>query len=359
MEKKQALRRIPLDLGITLAILLAATLLGLLFARLGFTNSNILLLYPLGVLLIAIATSHRIYSLSAAIAAVFLFNYYFVQPRFTLNAYEAGYPVTFVVMFLTAFVSGTLAIELKRSAREREEAAVLIEKERLRSAILRTISHDLRTPLTTISGNAGNLLENGESFDEATRRQIYADIYEDSLWLIDLVENLLSSTRLENGETLQRSAELAEDILEDAVGHIRRTDSTQQITVVPPEELLLVRVDARLITQVVTNLLNNAILYTPSDAHITLTARRRGRMAEFEVSDDGPGIAPEDREHLFDQFYTGKGKRADGRRGIGLGLALCRTIVEAHGGEISVSENQPHGAVFRFSLPIEEVADHG
>ncbi len=147
---KRSYRRFLLDLGCSLLVLSGATALGFLFDRWGFTNSNIMLLYQLGVLLIAIFTAHRSYSLLSAIASVFLFNYFFIQPKFTLNAYEAGYPVTFVVMFLTAFLSSSLAIQLKKSAKEKEEAAVLIENERLRSAILRTISHDLRTPLTAI-----------------------------------------------------------------------------------------------------------------------------------------------------------------------------------------------------------------
>ena len=203
---KRSYRRFLLDLGCSLLVLSGATALGFLFDRWGFTNSNIMLLYQLGVLLIAIFTAHRSYSLLSAIASVFLFNYFFIQPKFTLNAYEAGYPVTFVDMFLTAFLSSSLAIQLKKSAKEKEEAAVLIENERLRSAILRTISHDLRTPLTAISGNASNLLSSEESFDTQTRRQLYADIYEDALWLTDLVENLLASTKLENGTESLRGA---------------------------------------------------------------------------------------------------------------------------------------------------------
>ena len=358
MQESNRLRRLLLDVSLSLLILAGATGLGFLFARLDFTNSTIMLLYQLGVLLIAVATSHLGYSLVSAVASVYLFNFFFVQPRFTLNAYEAGYPVTFVVMFLTAFISGTLAIQLKKSAKEREEAAVLIENERLRSAILRTVSHDLRTPLTSISGNASNLLENEDKLDADTRRELYTDIYTDSLWLIDLVENLLASTKLENGAALNLSTELIDDILAEAAAHIRPADHSQTVELVPADELLLARVDTRLLVQVVSNLLNNAIQYTPPDATIRVSARRDGDWIRVTVADDGPGIAPQDREKIFDAFYVGGANRSDGRRGMGLGLSLCRSIIRAHGGEIQVSENKPHGAVFSFTLPAEEVAQN-
>lgn len=359
MNKLSARRQVLRDVGICLAVLVCGTALGFVFDHLGFTNSNIMLLYQLGVLLIAIAASHRLYSIVSAISSVFLFNYFFVQPTFTLKAYEAGYPVTFVVMFLTAFISGSLAIQLKESAREREQAAVLIENERLRSAILRTISHDLRTPLTAISGNANNLLANEASFDAQTRRQLYTDIYEDSLWLIELVENLLSSTRLENGAALNFSAQLVEELIAEALAHIRPTEQQHSIEVAPMDELLLVRADPRLIVQVLTNLVNNAIQYTPPGSHIRLSAWREGAQVCLSVADDGPGVAPEAQEQLFRSFAPGDRRRSDGRRGLGLGLSLCRAIIRSHGGEITFSENVPHGAVFTFTLPAEEVEQHG
>ena len=359
MKKTRIVRDLLWDVLRSLTILTGMTLLGFFFDHLGFTNSNIMLLYQLGVLLIAITTSHRSYSLVSAIGTVFLFNYFFVQPKFTLNAYEAGYPVTFVVMFLTALISSSLAIQLKKSAKEREEAVVYIENERLRSAILRTVSHDLRTPLTSISGNASNLLENEATFDRDTRHRLYADIYDDSLWLIDLVENLLASTKLENGAALNRSTELVDEIIEEALHHIRPATHTQRIEVEPTDELLLVHADARLIVQVLTNIINNAIQYTPADAVIRIRAVRDGPDVMISVADNGPGIAQQDKARLFDAFYSGENVRADGRRGLGLGLSLCRTILRAHGGEIEVSDNKPHGAIFTFRLPAAEVIQNG
>ena len=353
-----------LDLALSLFFLTAATLLGALFYRLDFSDSTIMMSYLLGVLMIAVGTSHRVYSLVSSVVSVLLFNYFFVDPRFSLQVLEPGYPVVFLALFVTSFITSTLAVRLKdaarqaeENAREREAAAVQIENERLRSTLLRAISHDLRTPLTSISGNASNLLSHGESFDEATRQSLYRSIYEDSLWLNHMVENLLASTRLENGEArLSFSTEVLEDILEEAASHVRAFSPSHQIVVEAPAELIL---DARLIMQLLINLLNNAVKYTPEGSTVRITAEKRGETACVTVADNGPGVPDEDKPKIFDMFYTGDQSVSDGRRSLGFGLALCKTIVKAHGGEISVSDNIPHGAVFTFSLPAEEVPLNG
>lgn len=491
-------------------ILAGATLLSLLFYHLGFTNANIIMVYILGVLLTAIATPHQVYSLVSSIASVIIFNYLFTIPRFTLTAYETGYPITFVVMFLTAYITGTfasrykeqagqsakiayrtkilfdtdqllskangkeeimnaaveqigkllgrniilfeavngqlskpmfywtnsqrersfdidkelktaqwvlknnhsagattdtlsearylylalrvndrvygvvgieaennaldasehgillsilgecaLALENEKNAREKEAAAILAQSEQLRANLLRTISHDLRTPLTTISGNASNLLSNGDSFDEATKHRLYKDIYEDSMWLINLVENLLSATRIEEGRmTLRTSTELLSDIVEEAVQHVRRKADSHPLSISCQDDLLLVRADAKLIIQVIVNLVDNAVKYTKPGSSITVTTKKNGTMAEVQVADTGDGIADDEKEKIFDKFYCGDHKIADNRRSLGLGLYLCKSIVEAHGGTIRVTDNLPQGSVFCFTLPLEEVTLH-
>ena len=489
-------------------ILLAATLLSLLFHEIGFTRPNIIMVYILGVLLTSIATSHRIYSLVSSIASVFIFNYLFTEPRFSLTAYETGYPVTFVIMFLTAYITGTFAIRYKEQAkqsakiahrtkilfdtdqllskaegkeailqtageqikkllgrdiilfnhadgqlsepmvfadqdaslfkktnelkvarwvlehnhtagatteqfsdaqyqylairvnervygvvgidakdgaldasengillsilgetalalenekniREKEAAAVLAESEQLRANLLRTISHDLRTPLTTISGNADNLLHNGHSFDEETKRQIYSDIYDDSVWLTNLVENLLYSTRIEEGRmALKPSPELLSEIFEEAMQHIRSKLKGHTVTVFCEDDLMLVRADAKLIVQVIINLVDNALKYTPPETVVHIRSSKQGKMAEIKIADTGNGISDAEKNKIFDKFYCGENKIADNRRSLGLGLYLCKAIVEAHGGTICVTDNLPHGAIFHFTLPLEEAAYH-
>ena len=454
----------------SVGILFAATILCFIFDGLGFTDANMIMVYILAVLLIAVTTSQRIYSMVSSIASVLIFNFLFTSPRFSFSAYETGYPVTFVVMFLTAFITATmaaqykeqakqsakvafrtkivfdtnqmltkakdrekileitsrqlnkllqrkidiidvqsmsedlsenaeyhklqtsdncygivriekkeepldasensilqsilgectLALENQKNAKEKEEAAILAQSEQLRANLLRTISHDLRTPLTSISGNASNLLSNSSSFSEETKKQIYGDIYDDSLWLISLVENLLSATRIEDGRMqLRTSPEVLADIVEEALMHVRRKAEKYHISVVSEEELLVVKADARLIIQVLINLLDNALKYTEEGSEITVSIRKLGSLfAEVSVSDNGPGIPDKDKNEIFEKFYRGENKIADNRRSLGLGLYLCKSIVEAHGGKISVKDHVPKGSVFSFTVPLEEVCLH-
>ena len=249
-----------------------------------------------------------------------------------------------------------LALENEKNAKEKEDAAILAKNEQLRANLLRSISHDLRTPLTSIMGNADNLLSNGGSFDTQTEKRIYKDIYDDSMWLINLVENLLSVTRLEDGKMkLNLSMELIDDIIAEALRHVNNKGNTHKITVINSDELILVNADARLIVQVVINLVDNAVKYTPPGSEIVIIAKKRGTKAVVSVADNGPGIPDEIKERIFDMFFYGTNNVADSRRSIGLGLSLCKSIISAHNGEISVSDNSPKGSIFKFTLPIKEV----
>ncbi len=487
-------------------ILLAVTVFSLIFDALGLSEANIIMLYLLGVLVTAVVTPHKIYSLVSAVASVLVFNFLFTSPRFSLMAYATDYPVTFLVMFLTAYITATLAIryrdqarrsardaqrtqilfetgqllsqsqgrmaifqaageqlrkllnrdlvlfdlengtlgkvqlfgvgetpqrfygaqeipaakwalennrpagaaleqfghvryryypisvqnrvygvlgiqaedgpldefshsillsilgecamalENEKNAREKEAAAILAESEQLRANLLRTISHDLRTPLTTISGSASSLLANGSTFDEATRRQMYQDIYDDAQWLAELVENILYATRIEEGRiTLHTSTELLSDIVEEALSHLSRKAAGHELRTQYDDDLLLVDADPKLLVQVLINLVGNGLKYTPPGSVITVASRRKGAMAEIRVADNGPGIPVEDREHIFEKFYCGTRPVTDDRRSLGLGLFLCKAIVEAHGGQISAQANFPKGAVFVFTVPVKEV----
>ena len=489
-------RRIGMDILVTLLMLAAATLIGTVLFGSNLSNSSIMMVYLLGVLLVAVITSHRAYSIAASVASLLLFNFFFVQPRYSLAAIEPGYPVSFIVMFLTAFIAGTLANRLKqmayqsartsfrariisdtdqllakaaskgeilkvcaeqsskllgraialyevnesaktvplcfaipenaslppdgkdlltepllhgqaqngsypvhvqeklyavlcvterdnlpdlpventlasvlgecalaleneKNAREKEAAAVLAENERIRANLLRSISHDLRTPLMSITGNAGALLANEKRYPEETRHRLYLDIYEDSLWLTDLVENLLASTRLEGGiSKLRLSDELVEDIMTEAVNHVH-ADNGHRITVEPLPDILMVRADSRLIVQVLVNLIGNALKYTPPGSAVHLSAKQEGGMAVISVADNGPGVPSGEKEKVFDMLYVGSNGALAGRKSLGLGLALCRSIVNTHGGKIWVEDNSPHGAVFSFTLPAQEVSEHG
>ena len=347
------------DGGRAAGILIAATLVGLLFSGLKIPEAHIIAGYILGGLIISIITSSWMYSFLASVISVLAFNFLFTIPRFTLRAYDPSYPVTFGIMFLVALITGSLASRMKEYARESAQAAMQIEKEQLRADLLRSISHDLRTPLTSISGNASNLLSNENEFSQETRMQIYGDIYDDSMWLINLVENLLSVTRIEDGRMdLRMSAELMDEVIAEAMRHTDRNRDGRKIEVSSDEEFILGKMDARLIVQVVINLVDNAVKYTPEGAQIRIHTGKKDGMVVVSVSDTGPGIPDEQKSKVFDMFYTGTNRAADGRRSLGLGLGLCRSIIRAHGGEIWVSDNKPQGAVFTFTLPAEEVTLH-
>ena len=252
-----------------------------------------------------------------------------------------------------------LALENEKHIREKEEAAVLAQNEQLRANLLRAISHDLRTPLTSISGNAGNLLSMGSDLDEETKKRLYTDIYEDSMWLINIVENLLSITRLVGGQlNLNITEDLIEDVITEALQHVNKKSREHQITVEYEDEFMLAKMDSRLIVQVIINLVNNAVEYTPQGSHIQISVKKQKDQAVISIADDGNGISDEAKKKVFDMFYSGENKVADSRRSCGIGLSLCQSIINAHGGEIAVSDNVPHGAVFTFTLPAEEVRWH-
>jgi two-component system sensor histidine kinase KdpD len=496
------------DLMKSIGILLAATLIGYVFSWLGFKEANIVTVYILAVLTIAVITTRRLYSMVSSVVSVLVFNFFFTVPKFTFMAYDDGYPVTFLIMLTVAFITSTLAIKLKnhakqaahaafrtkilfdtnqliqkasgtneiitatanqlikllgkniviyccennklgnphifrangelledelttdnekataqwvmknnkhagattdtlsgakcmyfairvnsnvygvvgidmndstldsfensvllsilgecalameneQNAKEKEAAAILAKNEQLRANLLRAISHDLRTPLTSIMGNADNLLSNSASFDEETKHLIYKDIYDDSMWLINLVENLLSVTKLEDGQMkLNLSLELMDEIITEALHHINNKGGTHKIKTINSDEIALVNVDARLIIQVVINLVDNSIKYTPEGSEIVIKTKVTGKNVEVSVADNGYGIPDESKSKVFDMFFSGANSIADSRRSIGIGLSLCKSIVTAHGGKIFVSDNKPQGAVFTFTLPAKEV----
>ncbi len=259
-------------------------------------------------------------------------------------------------ILLSILGEGALALENRRNAKQKEEAAVLAKNEQLRANLLRSISHDLRTPLTSISGNAENLLKH--PMEEAAQKAVLTDIHDDAIWLNQLVENLLAITKIGEGRTrLNLTTELVDEVILEALRHIRRRDVAQTIET-DLEELLLAKMDARLISQVIINLVDNAIKYTGAASTIRITARKQNEMICVSVADNGPGIPDEQKSKAFDMFYTGDTKIADCRRSMGLGLSLCKSIVTLHGGEISLSDNSPHGCVFTFNIPASEVIIH-
>lgn len=495
-------------------VVLACTALSFLFDALHFGETNIIILYILGVLIASNITYGKFYGVLASVLSVLSFGFFFTEPRLSFIAYGPEYPLTFAIMLTASLIAGTLTSRMKYQARvsslnahrtnilletsrqlqranrmdeiiqksseqlsrlfsdsivfypvkegklqsplaypvdkkhpvdgsvllpdekavaswvfknkksagaetdtlagakalympvknkgevlavigivvqphgqikifersllsgmigeissaiekynlnESQRAiATQAEKERLRANLLRAISHDLRTPLTSIIGNANLILSDGDSIGQDLKHRLVEDIYDDSLWLLNLVENLLDVTKLEDGRLqIKLQPELVQDLITEALQHVNKKSAEYKISVRMQDDLLMARVDPHLIMQVIINIVNNAIQYTPPGSEITLSAFRRGEKAVVEIADNGRGIPDSDKKQIFDMFYTAGNESGDSRRGLGIGLSLCKSIVLAHGGEIYVRDNKPAGTVFGFTLQIEEMQKSG
>ena len=255
-----------------------------------------------------------------------------------------------------------IAVVLDRQNIARKEHLIQIEmqKERLRADMLRSISHDFRTPLAGIMGLSSTARDNYEKISDEVRKNFLQSIYEDADWLNELVENILQTTRFEAGNVkLNLEEEAAEEIITDAVAHVRKHALNHPIFVRIPEEIILVKVDAILIRQVIVNLLNNAINYSPEGTEITISLYRKGKQVVFEVKDDGPGILKNELTGLFDRYHQSNSVKASNRKGMGLGLSLCKTIIQAHDGDITVCNCEPHGTNVSFYITAEEGEQDG
>ena len=247
-----------------------------------------------------------------------------------------------------------IALDRENLYREQEKIRLAMEKEHLRATLLRAVSHDLRSPLTALSG-AGNLLsDNFENLSDAERKKLAKDISEEITWLIDLVENILNMTRINESQLLlEKDEEVIDDVVSEATAHVERLLKGRKFTVELPDDVVMVPMDGRLIVRVLINLLENAVRHTPPDAEIALTAKIEGSELEVTVADTGTGIDEKIRERLFEKYVTLDKGHADSKRGIGLGLTICKAIIEAHGGTIAVEPNDPKGVRFVLRLPLE------
>lgn len=349
-------RGVAANVLMTTVLLFLAVAAALFLDGLGFSESTVVIVFVLGVLLTAVLTTAAYYCLVSAGISILCFNYFLVEPRFSFRIDGVDVPGTMAVMFAVALIASFLVTELRSSAEASAEASARARSEQLRADLLRSVSHDLRTPLTAISGSADMLLDQSADLGPEECRRLAQDIYDDATWLTGVVENLLTVTRLDDGRVaLQREPELVNDVVEEALNHVSRDASKHQLSFAPSPDLLIARMDAHVMVQVVVNLVNNAIAHTPAGSKIQVSVARAGDYAVVTVADDGPGVASEDKPHVFESFYTSKRVVADGRRGIGLGLSLCRAIVQAHGGVLALADAEPHGAVFSFTIPLEEV----
>ena len=253
-----------------------------------------------------------------------------------------------------------IALDREYLYNERERIRVAMERERQRSTLLRSVAHDLRSPLTALSGESNLLADGYDGLSDGERRELARDMSEEIIWLTDLVENILSMTRItESRLDLRRQDEVLDDLISGAVSHVERLMGDRKLTVSLPEEVVCLPVDGKLVVQAIVNLLENAAQHTPPGTPVSLRAAAENGSAVITVADEGPGIDPAVRGRLFERFVTADNAVADGQRGLGLGLAICRAIAEAHGGTVAVSDNRPHGACFTLTLPLQDAPPKG
>ena len=274
----------------------------------------------------------------------------------TLKIYDVKLTLSMKQEWLVKTVAAQMGIALDREFvyNERENIRIAMEREHLKSNLLRSISHDLRTPLTGISGASSYMIQRGRNLDYDSIARLATDINEQAVWLTTLVENILNMTRIDNGKLqVNKQAEVVEDVVNEAIGHVARLNE-RSFHMIMPKELVTVPMDGKMITQVLINLLDNAVSHTPKDSPIELYICQKEEYLEFGVADGGEGIEPKLMDHIFDAFVTSGKTSADGKKGIGLGLAICKAIVESHGGSIRMERSQLGGALFLFTLPYSE-----
>ncbi|MBQ8845972.1 MAG: PAS domain-containing sensor histidine kinase, partial [Lachnospiraceae bacterium] len=297
-------------------------------------------------------TNSYFYGMFSSVVAVIEVNYIFTYPYFNLNFTLSGYPLTFLVMFSVSIVVSMLTTQIKQQEKIRTE----IEKEQMRANLLRAVSHDIRTPLTSIVGAVSAVAENHDKLSEEKTLSLLGDVKEEAQWLVRVVENLLLVTRIDaDSAKVSKEPEPVEEILAEAVAKFKKRFPGAPIKTEMPEDVLFVPMDAMLIEQVLCNLLENAILHGGVVSEIHLNVRKDGESAVFSVADDGVGIAAEVLPRILSEsIYRENSENIDGKRNMGIGLTVCQSIIKAHGGIIKAYNRKEGGAVFEFSLPIKE-----
>lgn len=333
----------------TLSILAAATLLN--YAVMWLTDSpyNVAIIYLLGIMLTARFTKGYFWGIAAAVSSIGCINFFFTYPFMALNFFLQGYPIAFIVMLSVALLTSTMMTNI----RKHQDLVIETEKEKTRANLLRAVSHDLRTPLTSIIGSSATLLENRNMLDEEEQNEMLGQIHEDANWLLHMVENLLSVTRIHDDQVkVTKVSEPVEEVVSEAVARLKKRYPQAQIDVTVPVEFLMVPMDATLIEQVIINLLENAVKYSGSKKPVGLSVEKNGSAAVFHVRDYGVGLSSTQMETLFDGLSNPQGNSVDKTKGMGIGLSICQTIIHAHGGGLK-AVNHSEGVEFIFTLPLE------
>ena len=333
------------------AALLGAFLVNLVLQKLFNTQTLIPMVFVLGVFLVSWRTQGYFWGVTASLISVLAVNYAFTYPYYAFDLIRPECFSSAAVMLIVAIMTGTLTTKIKQQEKMKAEA----ERERMRGNLLRAVSHDLRTPLTAIYGSCTALLDNYDVLSDAQKKKLLVDMRADSQWLVRMVENLLSITRIDDNRVkLAKNDTVLEELVDTVLVTFRKRCPGQTVHLEIPEEFVSIPMDAMLIQQVLLNLLENAAGHAKGMENLWLKVALREGKAEFHVLDDGCGIPADKMDHLFTGMPGQQASSDSGRSNMGIGLSVCAAIIKAHGGEIFAANRPEGGADFWFTLEMEK-----
>ena len=340
------------DILITLIILSIAFAISLGITIIFDTHSPIPAIFSLAVFLIARYTEIYIYGVAASLIGMLAVNFAFTFPYFKFNFIILENLVSAIMMLIISMMTSVLTTELKRQEKLRVET----EKEKMRANLLRAISHDLRTPLTTIYGSSSAMVENVKELDKEQMAELADDIREDAQWLIGMVENLLSVTKIDSGDVkLIKTPVVLEELIDSVLVRFKKRYPKQEVQIEIPDQFIDIPMDAVLITQVIVNMLENAVQHAKGMKKLILRVTIKDDDAVFEIIDDGCGIPKERMNRIFTGYFeTGELPADNQKRNMGIGLSVCASVIKAHDGELTVENLEEGGCCFRFVLKMEE-----
>ncbi len=346
----------------TLAEILFATVIlavffgiNIIIENLFKTSALIPAIFALAVFVISLHTSGYIPGIYASLMSVLALNFVFTFPYFKFNFSIPENLVSAIIMLAITIMASTLATKVKQQEKMKAESA----REKMRANLLRAVSHDLRTPLTTIFGSSSAIVE---KYDDLSREQILqlaTGIRDDAQWLIGMVENLLSVTRIDNdGVKIIKTSTVLEELIDAVLVRFKKRYPNQKINVDIPDEFISIPMDAVLIEQVIVNMFENAVQHAVGMTELSLRVFTVGQKAIFEICDDGCGIDKERMQDIFTGYFEKKDVTVDNqKRNMGIGLSVCASIIKAHDGNVTVENRKSGGCCFRFALDMEVVDD--
>ena len=340
------------DVFFAFAVLTAAFGVNMAIKKIFNTETLIPMIFVLGIFLISLRTDGYVIGIASSAISVFAVNYAFTFPYYAFDLISPVCLFSAVVMLIIAVMTSTLTTQIK----QQQKAQVENEKEKMRANLLRGISHDLRTPLTSICGSTSAIIENYDVLKKEQQIKLLQEIREDSKWLTRMVENLLSVTRIDSEKVcVIKTPTVLEELIDAVILKFRKRCPEQNVNVNIPDDFISIPMDALLIEQVLINILENAVFHAKEMTELSLSVKADGKLAVFEIADNGCGIPKERLGNLFGGYLERTDIPTDGSRSnMGIGLSVCASIIKAHGGEISAENRNGGGALFRFTLEMEE-----